>query len=113
MDVASFVEAQLASTPAQVLEIGCGDGDLARAVARLGYGIVAIDPIGLVAIFVGLGTSGSAENRKRQAMLGILTGLCIAIGFIFLGKIVFAALGITVADFQVGPEREESSWARP
>jgi SAM-dependent methyltransferase len=44
MDVASFVEAQLPSTPAQVLEIGCGDGDLARAVARLGYGIVAIDP---------------------------------------------------------------------
>ena len=34
-------------------------------------------------------------------MLGILTGLCVAIGFIFLGKIIFAALGITVADFQV------------
>jgi SAM-dependent methyltransferase len=44
MDVGSFVEAQLPSTPAQVLEVGCGDGDLARAVARLGYGIVAIDP---------------------------------------------------------------------
>ncbi len=62
---------------------------------------VAIDPIGLVALFVGLGTSASSENRKRQAFLGILTGLCVAIGFIFLGKVVFAALGITVADFQV------------
>ena len=62
---------------------------------------VAIDPIGLVAIFMGLGTTGSPENRKRQAFLGILTGLCVAAGFIFLGKIIFAALGITVADFQV------------
>lgn len=62
---------------------------------------VAIDPIGLVAIFMGLGTTGSPENRRRQAFLGILTGLCVAAGFIFLGKIIFAALGITVADFQV------------
>lgn len=63
---------------------------------------VAIDPIGLVAIFMGLGTSSSLEDRKRQAFLGIFTGLCISIGFIFLGKVIFAALGITVADFQVG-----------
>src|SRR5437660_7541371 len=62
---------------------------------------VAIDPIGLVALFIGLGTSASPENRKQQAFLGIFTGLCVAIGFIFLGKIVFAALGITVADFQI------------
>src|SRR5216117_3533588 len=62
---------------------------------------VAIDPIGLVAIFMGLGTSASRERRKRQALLGIFTALCIAVGFIFLGKIIFAALGITVADFQV------------
>jgi multiple antibiotic resistance protein len=62
---------------------------------------VAIDPIGLVAIFLGLGTSASREQRNRQALLGIFTALGIAIGFIFLGKIIFAALGITVADFQV------------
>lgn len=62
---------------------------------------VAIDPIGLVALFMGLGTSASSEHRKRQALLGILTGLCVSVGFIFLGKIIFAALGITVADFQI------------
>jgi multiple antibiotic resistance protein len=62
---------------------------------------VAIDPIGLVAIFMGLGRSASREQRKRQAFLGIFTALGIAIGFIFLGKIIFAALGISVADFQV------------
>jgi multiple antibiotic resistance protein len=62
---------------------------------------VAIDPIGLVAIFMGLGPTSSAETRKHQAFLGIFTALCVSIGFIFLGKIIFAALGITVADFQV------------
>lgn len=62
---------------------------------------VAIDPIGLVALFMGLGTAGTSEGRRRQAFLGILTGLLVAIGFIFLGRIVFSALGITVSDFQV------------
>src|SRR5437660_239416 len=33
--------------------------------------------------------------------LGIVTALCVAIGFIFLGEIIFDALGITDADFQV------------
>jgi multiple antibiotic resistance protein len=63
---------------------------------------VAIDPIGLVALFIGLGTDASHENRKHQAFLGIFTGLLVSVGFIFLGKVIFAALGITVADFQVG-----------
>jgi multiple antibiotic resistance protein len=62
---------------------------------------VAIDPIGLVALFMGLGTHSPTEDRTKQALLGIFTGLCVSAGFIFLGKIVFAALGITVADFQV------------
>lgn len=63
---------------------------------------VAIDPIGLIALFMGLGTNASHEDRQRQAFLGIFTALLISIGFVFLGRFVFAALGITVADFQVG-----------
>src|SRR5881296_3686400 len=62
---------------------------------------VAIDPIGLVAVFMGLSAGASREQRRGQALLGIFTALCVAIGFIFLGKIIFAALGITVADFQI------------
>src|SRR5437773_10347770 len=62
---------------------------------------VAIDPIGLVAIFTGLAANASPEQRKRQALLGILTALCVAVGFMFLGEIIFDALGITDADFQV------------
>src|SRR5205814_7844710 len=56
----------------------------------------------MVAIFMGLGTRASSEHRKRQAFPGLFTGLLVSIGFIFLGKIIFKALGITVADFQVG-----------
>jgi len=63
---------------------------------------VAIDPIGLVALFIGLGTNSSHENRRHQSLLGIMTGLLVSIGFVFLGKFIFQALGITVADFQVG-----------
>src|SRR5260370_34581404 len=50
---------------------------------------------------MGLGTNASHEHRRHQALLGLLTGLLLAIGFILLGKAIFAALGITVADFQV------------
>jgi SAM-dependent methyltransferase len=34
----------LPTAPCRVLEVGCGDGDLARHVARLGYDVTAIDP---------------------------------------------------------------------
>src|SRR5437764_9513649 len=61
---------------------------------------VAIDPIGLVAIFMGLGTSASREQRKRQGFLGIITALCVVVGLIFVGKIIFASIGITVEGFQ-------------
>jgi SAM-dependent methyltransferase len=44
LDLESFVLAQLPPAPARVLEVGCGAGDLARAVARAGYLVTAIDP---------------------------------------------------------------------
>ena len=62
---------------------------------------VAIDPIGLIAIFMGLAPNATREVRQRQGLLGIVTGFAVAIGFIFLGKFIFRAVGISVADFQV------------
>jgi SAM-dependent methyltransferase len=43
-DPREFVAASLPPAPARVLEVGCGRGDLARAIAALGYKVVAIDP---------------------------------------------------------------------
>lgn len=44
MDLATFVLAALPRPPAGVLEVGCGAGDLARAVDTAGYRVLAIDP---------------------------------------------------------------------
>jgi SAM-dependent methyltransferase len=39
-----FVLSQLPPAPARVLEVGCGEGELARALDSSGYDVVAIDP---------------------------------------------------------------------
>jgi ubiquinone/menaquinone biosynthesis C-methylase UbiE len=39
-----FVLSQLPPAPARVLEVGCGEGELARAIAAAGYDVLAIDP---------------------------------------------------------------------
>src|SRR5436190_19807666 len=43
-DLLAFVRANLPSPPVRLLEVGAGDGALARALAQLGYDVLAIDP---------------------------------------------------------------------
>lgn len=43
-DVADLVLRALPSAPARVLEVGCGEGRLARSMSGAGYRVVAIDP---------------------------------------------------------------------
>ena len=43
-DVRAYVRANLPAPPARVLEVGAGEGDLARALRAAGYDVVAIDP---------------------------------------------------------------------
>jgi multiple antibiotic resistance protein len=62
---------------------------------------VAIDPIGLAAIFLTLGLGVPAEQRRRIATQAALTGGAVALLFLFLGASIFAAIGITVKDFQI------------
>ena len=40
----AFLRTALPSPPARLLEIGCGDGELALALVADGYGVTAIDP---------------------------------------------------------------------
>ncbi len=44
MGLSEFVLAQLPLPPARVLEVGCGEGELARALVAAGYEVIAIDP---------------------------------------------------------------------
>ena len=43
-DLLAFTYANLPAPPARVLEVGAGDGELARALTELGYDTVALDP---------------------------------------------------------------------
>lgn len=62
---------------------------------------VAVDPIGLLPIFAGL-TNGIPGDVKRKVIVqAILTAMCLAVGFIIMGKAVFKLLGITIADFMI------------
>jgi multiple antibiotic resistance protein len=62
---------------------------------------VAIDPVGLAAIFLGLGQNVAVERRQKIADQATWTGGLVALGFLFLGQSVFNALGISVSDFQI------------
>jgi SAM-dependent methyltransferase len=44
LDLLAFVRANLPGPPARLLEVGAGDGELARTLADAGYDVLAIDP---------------------------------------------------------------------
>lgn len=44
MELIEFVRLQLPGPPARVLEVGCGEGKLARALDDAGWDVLAIDP---------------------------------------------------------------------
>lgn len=62
---------------------------------------VAIDPVGVVPLFWGISQGVPAERKRRIVHQATWTAALVAIGFVFLGKLIFRALNITVADFQV------------
>jgi multiple antibiotic resistance protein len=62
---------------------------------------VAMDPVGLVPIFLGITEKMTPQQRKMVSFQATLTAAIVVVGFMFLGKFMFRALGITVADFQM------------
>jgi multiple antibiotic resistance protein len=62
---------------------------------------VAIDPIGLAAVFLALGTGVPEATKKKIATQATWTGGAVALLFLFLGQTIFTALGITPSDFQI------------
>ncbi len=45
LELEDFVLSQLARTPSRVLDVGCGDGQLALALTASGHDVTAIDPV--------------------------------------------------------------------
>ncbi|TVQ76309.1 MAG: MarC family protein [Bradymonadales bacterium] len=62
---------------------------------------VAIDAIGIVAIYMGLTQDLSMEGKKRLLREAVLTALGISILFLLFGKAIFQLLGITSNDFRI------------
>ena len=62
---------------------------------------VAVDAIGLVPLFINLTREYTPSEKQRIILQSMSTALILAVGFIFLGKIVFRALGITIGDFMI------------
>ncbi len=62
---------------------------------------VAFNALGILPIFVSLTSEMAGLERKRVIHQSLLTGFLVSIGFLGVGKSVFALLGITVSDFQI------------
>ncbi len=62
---------------------------------------VAIDPVGLAAVFLALSHDALPAVRHRIAWQATVTGGLVAVGFLLLGRNVFAAVGISGSDFQI------------
>jgi multiple antibiotic resistance protein len=62
---------------------------------------VAVDAIGVLPIFVSLTQKLPRKEKSGIIIQSIITALCLAVGFIFVGKAVFRLLGISIGDFMV------------
>lgn len=62
---------------------------------------VAFNALGILPIFVSLTSEMAGSERKRVIHQSLLTGFLVSLGFLAVGKSVFALLGITVSDFQI------------
>jgi multiple antibiotic resistance protein len=60
-----------------------------------------VDPIGTMALFVGLTSKLSAKERKKTAYKTVLYASLILVGAILVGQILLDAMGISLLSFQV------------
>jgi multiple antibiotic resistance protein len=62
---------------------------------------VAMDAIGVLPFFLAFTEGMKDRERKRVLRSSILTGFVVSLGFLAVGKFVFAIIGITIPDFKV------------
>lgn len=63
--------------------------------------IVAVDPLGVIPVFVGMTSRLSPKRRLQVSLEAVGTGLAVCVGFMFLGKTVFRFLSIADTDFRI------------
>lgn len=61
----------------------------------------AMDPIGLLPIFVGMTEEFNVQQKRSIIWQSILTAALVAIGFLLAGQAVFKLLGIGMGDFMI------------
>lgn len=62
---------------------------------------VAVDALGVLPIFISLTQGVKRKDKLKVIVQSVITAVCLAMFFIFLGKMVFKLLNITVGDFMV------------
>jgi multiple antibiotic resistance protein len=62
---------------------------------------VAFNALGILPIFASLTTEMAEPEQKRVIHQSLFTAFLISIGFLVVGKTIFALLGISVSDFQI------------
>lgn len=62
---------------------------------------VAMNAIGVLPLFVGFTEHLSKRDKRRIVTQSIITAFVVGIVFLFLGKLIFRILGVTVADFKI------------
>lgn len=62
---------------------------------------VAVDAIGMLPVFMSLTQGIRGDERRKLIIRSTLTALLVSISFLFVGRVVFSWLGITINDFLV------------
>jgi multiple antibiotic resistance protein len=62
---------------------------------------VAVDVIGVVPIYLGIGMPLEESARRRLVLEATLTGAAVGLGFLLVGDAILYFLGVTVGDFQI------------
>lgn len=89
MEVADWVRSQLPPPPLRVLEVGCGEGALALALANAGFDVTAIDPAAPEgAIFRRLKLEDLEDDKRFAAVVAVRSLHHVADLEVALDKIV-------------------------
>lgn len=62
---------------------------------------VVINPVGMVAVFLGLASKFSPADRAKLALLSCVLSCAVILGFGYAGEQLFKILGVSRHDFQI------------